>query len=114
MAEVASLRRLVTDLREEVARLKGLNRRPPIKPSGMEIGDPAKPVNKRVRRWRGRVVPKVAVEDQVVKAEVRRTQTSRGTKTTWYRTWWCKRGSSGIGANASALFSQYTSGTTHT
>jgi len=71
MAEVTSLRRLVADLREEVARLKGLNRRPPIKPSGMEDGDPAKPVNQRVRRqWRGKVVPKVAVEDQVIKAEV--------------------------------------------
>ena len=61
---------MVTDLREEVARLKGLNRRPTIKPSGMEAGDPAKPVDRRVKRWRGKVVPKVAVEDQVVKVEV--------------------------------------------
>lgn len=70
MAQVATLHRLVADLREEVARLKGLNKRPPIKPSGMEEGTPPKPVNKRERRWRGKVVPKVAVEDQVVKAAV--------------------------------------------
>ena len=69
MAQVASLTRLVADLREEVARLKGLNGRPPIKPSGMEDGSSPKPGNKRERRRRGKVVAKVAVEDQVVKAE---------------------------------------------
>ena len=78
MAQVTSLTRLVADLREEVARLKGLNGRPPIKPSGMEDGNSPKPVNKRKRRRRGKVVAKVAVEDQVVKAEVPAASTFKG------------------------------------
>jgi hypothetical protein len=63
MAQVSSMSRLVADLREEVARLKGLNRRPPIKPSGMADADPAKPDNERVRPGRGKVIPQVTVED---------------------------------------------------
>src|SRR6202044_1493896 len=41
---IATLTRTVTELREEVARLKGLKARPNIKPSGMDKGtEPAKP-----------------------------------------------------------------------
>ena len=36
LEENVALRAEVAALRDEVARLKGLNRRPPIKPSGME------------------------------------------------------------------------------
>lgn len=65
--EVAELKQLMLGLRDEVARLKGLNARPVIKPSGMEkatgpkrAGKPGKP------RGRGKVMPRVAVETQVI------------------------------------------------
>jgi hypothetical protein len=52
--------------------LKGLKGRPEIKPSsGVEPGTTLKPTGKRGRwRRRGKVVPKVTVDDQVVTAEV--------------------------------------------
>lgn len=77
-AQVAALQQMVAALREEVARLKGLNRRPVIKPSGMEQGTPSKPASKREHRRRGKVAPKVVVEDRVVKAEVPAGSTFKG------------------------------------
>ncbi len=60
--------------RDEIARLKGLNGRPtikPSKPSGMDNAtEPAKPAQKEKPRFRGKVTPRVKVEDQVVKIAV--------------------------------------------
>jgi len=69
--EVAGLKQLVGELREEVARLKGLKGRPNIKPSGMDKGtEPVKPVKPEERRGRGKVTPRVNIEDQLVKAVI--------------------------------------------
>ena len=66
--EVAALKRTNVELREEVARLKGLKGRPDIKPSGMEKAtEPAKPGSQERRRRRGKVQPRVNVEDRVLK-----------------------------------------------
>ena len=67
----AELKRQNAELREEIARLKGLKGRPSIKPSGMENGTSPKPGERGARRRRrGKVVPRVKVEEQIVKAEV--------------------------------------------
>ena len=71
MAEVAELKRLVVDQREEIARLKGLKGQPQIKPSGMEAGTSRQPTGERGgRRGRGKIVPIVSVEEQILQAEV--------------------------------------------
>jgi hypothetical protein len=69
--ENAEQKRVVAELRGEVARLKGLKGRPQIKPSGMENGTTPKPAGKRARRrGRGKATPRVTVEERVLKAEV--------------------------------------------
>jgi hypothetical protein len=71
LEESAEQRRVIAELREEVARLKGLTGRPAIKPSGMENATSPKPGGKRARRHgRGKAVPRVAVEERVLQAEV--------------------------------------------
>jgi len=71
LGELAEQKRLIGELRDENARLKGLNGRPRIKPSGMEKASEAKRSGKRTkRRRRGKVTPRVSVEEQIVKAGV--------------------------------------------
>jgi Transposase IS66 family len=71
LGKVTEQERLITELREENARLKGLNGRPRIKPSGMEDGGAGQPSGKRgKRRRRGKITPRVVVQDRVVTARV--------------------------------------------
>jgi hypothetical protein len=68
---VAEQERLIAELRQENARLRGLNGRPRIKPSSMEpAGEPRPPGKRGKRRRRGKITPRVAVEDRVIKAQV--------------------------------------------
>jgi len=56
--EIAALKQTNIELREEIARLKGLKGRPDIKPSGMDKGTgPSKPSGRERRRGRGKVMP---------------------------------------------------------
>ena len=67
--QVAALEKIVGEQREEIARLKGLKGRPAVKPSGMDKATgPAKPAKKERPRRRGRVTPRVSIDDLVVKA----------------------------------------------
>jgi Transposase IS66 family len=72
--KVAGLEKMAAEQREEIARLKGLKGRPdikPSKPSGMEKAtEPANPSGKDKKRRRGKVTPRVKIEDQVVKTTV--------------------------------------------
>lgn len=69
--EVTALKQLVAEQREEIARLKGLKSRPAIKPSGMDKGtEPPKLGKKEKRRGRGKVTPRVSIEEKTIEAEV--------------------------------------------
>jgi hypothetical protein len=71
LSKLAELERTVAEQREEIARLKGLKGRPDIKPSGMDQAtDAAKRGKQGERPGRGKVRPRVSVEDCVLKATV--------------------------------------------
>jgi hypothetical protein len=68
LGEVAALRQTAAQQREEIARLKGLKGRPEIKPSGMEAAtEPARPPRRDKRPRRGKVRPRVKVEDRLLR-----------------------------------------------
>jgi Transposase IS66 family len=69
LGKVAELERVVSEQREEIARLKGLKGRPNVKPSGMERATPAARGSKQARRRRGKLIPRVSVEERVIKAD---------------------------------------------
>jgi hypothetical protein len=67
--EVAALKQIVSEQRGEIARLKGLTGPPDIKPSGMDKAtEPARPDRQTDRPRRGKIRPRVSIEDRVLKA----------------------------------------------
>jgi hypothetical protein len=71
LTKMAELDQKVIEQREEIARLKGLKGRPDIKPSGMDKAtEPAKPTRQGQHPRRGKVRPRVNVEDRIIPATV--------------------------------------------
>ena len=71
LEKMAELERTNAEQREEIARLKGLKGRPDIKPSGMDRSiEPSRSGMPGKRPGRGKVRPRVVVEDRIIKAAV--------------------------------------------
>jgi hypothetical protein len=71
LGKVAELERTVVEQRAEIARLKGLKGPPLIKPSGMaQASRGAKPDQCEKPQGRGKVNPRVSVEDRVLRTTV--------------------------------------------
>jgi hypothetical protein len=67
LGETAELKQTIAKLRAEIARLKGLKEPPTLKPSGMdEATDPPRPAPREKRSKRGKVRPRVCIEDRVL------------------------------------------------
>jgi Transposase IS66 family len=70
-SKFTEIEKVVADQRAEIARLKGLKGKPDIKPSGMDKGtEPAKRDKQQNRPGRGKIRPRVIVEDQILSAAV--------------------------------------------
>jgi hypothetical protein len=71
LEKMAGLERRISEQHEEIARLKGLKGRPDIKPSGMDKStEPSRWGIQGKRPGRGKVRPRVVVEDRIIKASV--------------------------------------------
>ena len=69
--KLAEQDRTISNLRLEIARLKGLKGPPAIKPSGMDKGtEPAKSDQQQRRPGRGKIRPRVSVEDRILSVAV--------------------------------------------
>jgi hypothetical protein len=70
-SKVADLTQVISEQREEIARLKSLKGRPTIRPSGMDKATEAsKPGQREKWRGRGKVTPRVSIDEQVLKVAV--------------------------------------------
>jgi hypothetical protein len=90
--KAATREQTVAEQRKEIARLKGLEGRPNIEPnvqpSGLEKGTaPTKPAKGGKRPTRGKVTPRVKIEDELIAVAVPPGSTFKGMSLVWSRIW---------------------------